>query len=87
MIWSLRLKMGSKLMQFFIDFRKAFDSVSHQLLLHKMSALNIDSNVLRWIEDYLGGRKQCIILGGKKFKFVDVTSGVPQGSVLGSFFF
>lgn len=48
----------------FIDFRKAFDSVSHQLLLHKISAVNIDRNVLRWTEDYLSGRTQCIVLGG-----------------------
>lgn len=71
----------------FLDFRKAFDSVSHDLLLHKLSALNIDSTVLAWIKDYLSERKQCVVLGGKKSKFVDLTSGVPKGSVLDHYYF
>lgn len=46
----------------FIDFIKAFNSVSHELLKHKLSALSSDQNILKWIRDYPNNRKQCVIL-------------------------
>ena len=67
----------------YMDFAKAFDSVPHARLCHKLSTVGIHGNVLRWIEDFLSGRKQRVVIYGETSQWVKVMSGVPQGSVIG----
>ena len=66
-----------------MDFSKAFDKVDHQMLLLKLHRLGINTGAITWIQSFLSGRSQRVVLDGETSDACPVLSGVPQGSVQG----
>ena len=66
----------------FLDFAKAFDKVPHKRLILKMHSPGIQGKILDWITEWLKGRMQKVGIRGVLSYWVEVLSGVPQGSVL-----
>ena len=72
----------------YFDFAKAFDTVSHDLILNKLKLqYGIDGSLLKLLVNYLQGRKQRVVLDNNDSESITVLSGVPQGSILGPLLF
>ena len=71
----------------FLDFEKAFDSVSHDRLPLKLERFGISGSLLSWLSNFLRGRSQRVVIEDCQSDWVPVISGVPQGSILASMLF
>ena len=81
--WKKAVDHGKVVGVVFVDFQKAFDTVSHSFLRYKLQAMGLTGSALNWMSSYLKDRKQFAVVNGCNSQSKAVECGIPQGSLLG----
>ena len=84
---SNNLEKGKIPIAIFLDLSKAFDTLDHEILLSKLSYYGVNGSALSWFSSYLTDRYQYVYLDGTESSMLSISTGVPQGSVLGPLLF
>ena len=85
--WTKALDRGESIDVLYLDFMKAFDTVPHKRLIGKLKSYGIEYYTLRWIQAFLSDRVQQVNVNGTNSEWANITSGIPQDSVLGLILF
>ena len=80
--WTEILDKRGAINTIYMDFIKAFDKVPHQRLITKLESYGLSNQIIKWVDNFLNERNQKVTVNGNESSNRQVTSGIPQGSVL-----
>ena len=86
-MWTNSLNSREEIDCIYLDFQKAFDTVPHARLISKLKAYGMEGPLIRWITNFLSNRIQRVVVNNEMSTWSTISSGTPQGSVLGPTFF
>ena len=81
------LERGEDICLVFLDVSKAFDKVFHEGLIFKLASFGVEGTLLQWFKSHLAGRSPRVVINGQESDWLDISAGVPQGSILGPLLF